>query len=61
MNQDGLFFVGMLRKILPDIPIIVSSGRLEAEAEHQFRALGPLRSSRKCGGREGKPVRLEAH
>ena len=39
-NQDGLSFVGMLRKVLPDIPIIVSSGRLEAEAESQFRALG---------------------
>lgn len=39
-NQDGLSFVGMLRKVLPDIPIIVSSGRLEEEAERQFRTLG---------------------
>ena len=39
-NQDGLAFVGMLRKILPEIPIIVSSGRLEEETENQFRALG---------------------
>ena len=39
-NQDGLSFVGMLRKILPEIPIIVSSGRLEDEVQSQFRALG---------------------
>ncbi len=39
-NQDGLSFVAMLRKILPEIPIIVSSGRLEEEIENRFRALG---------------------
>lgn len=39
-NQDGLSFVGMLRKVLPEIPIIVSSGRLEDETEKRFRALG---------------------
>ena len=42
-NQDGLSFVGMLRKILPEIPIIVSSGRLEEETENRFRALGVTR------------------
>ena len=39
-NQDGLSFVGILRKILPEIPIIVSSGRLEEETERQFKAFG---------------------
>ena len=41
-NQDGLSFVGVLRKIRPQTPIIVSSGRLEEETKGQFVALGVI-------------------
>ncbi|MDZ4405530.1 response regulator [Prosthecobacter sp.] len=39
-NQDGLVFVSILKKILPDIPVIVSSGRLEDDMRKKFQALG---------------------
>jgi len=37
---DGLDFVRALRRLLPAIPIIVSSGRMEDEALETFRSLG---------------------
>ena len=37
---DGLDFVRALRRLLPAIPIIVSSGRMEDEAQETFRSLG---------------------
>jgi len=39
-HMDGLAFVRALRKILPDIPVIVASGRLEPAPAQEFRKLG---------------------
>jgi len=39
-NHDGVVFVAALRQILPDIPVMVSSGRLEEDSKQQFQALG---------------------
>ena len=39
-NQDGFAFVTALRRTLPDIPVVVSSGRLDGDAKERFQALG---------------------
>jgi PAS domain S-box-containing protein len=39
-NQDGLVFVGILKRVLPYIPVVVCSGKLDDEAQKQFEALG---------------------
>jgi signal transduction histidine kinase/CheY-like chemotaxis protein len=39
-HMDGLDFVREVRRILPDIPVMVASGRLEDPAAAEFKALG---------------------
>ncbi len=39
-NQDGFVFVNVLKRMLPDIPVVVSSGRLEDDMKEKFQALG---------------------
>ena len=39
-RMNGLEFVRTLRRMLPDIPIVVASGRLEEALIREFRALG---------------------
>ena len=39
-NQDGIAFVTALRRTLPDIPVVVSSGRLDHDTTQKFQALG---------------------
>jgi two-component system cell cycle sensor histidine kinase/response regulator CckA len=39
-HMDGLAFVRALRKLLPNIPIIVASGRLEPAPAQELRKLG---------------------
>ena len=39
-HMDGLAFVRTLRRILPDIPIVVASGRMEDALAGEFKALG---------------------
>ena len=38
--MDGLGFVGALRRMLPDIPVMVISGRMEDAMDAEFRTLG---------------------
>jgi two-component system cell cycle sensor histidine kinase/response regulator CckA len=38
--MDGLTFVRALRRILPDIPVVVTSGRMEESLIGEFKALG---------------------
>ncbi|MFO1484483.1 MAG: response regulator [Verrucomicrobiaceae bacterium] len=39
-NQDGLVFVQVLKRVLPRVPVIVSSGKLEESTRAEFEALG---------------------
>lgn len=39
-HMDGLAFVRALRRMLPDIPIVAASGRLEDMTKKEFKALG---------------------
>lgn len=39
-NQDGLAFINSLRKILPDIPIVLSSGLLDDGKKRELEVLG---------------------
>ncbi len=39
-GMDGLAFVRALRRTLPDIPVVVASGRLDESVAAEFRALG---------------------
>lgn len=39
-NMGGLAFVHSVRRLLPDIPIVVTSGHLELKDKNQFKALG---------------------
>jgi PAS domain S-box-containing protein len=39
-NMDGLTFVRALRRMLPDIPVVVASGRLEDAVAREFESLG---------------------
>lgn len=39
-HMDGLMFVRALRRILPDIPVVVASGRLDDDVAEEFKALG---------------------
>jgi CheY-like chemotaxis protein len=39
-HMDGLAFVRVLRQMLPDIPIVLASGRLDDAAAGGFKALG---------------------
>ena len=41
--MDGLAFVRALRQILPDIPVVVTSGRMEDSEAAEFKALGVTR------------------
>ena len=38
--MDGLELVRRLRRLLPDVPVVVSSGRMEEELRQAFEALG---------------------
>ena len=39
-NMDGLTFVRALRRMLPDIPVVVASGRLDDTLAKEFETLG---------------------
>ncbi|MDB6039529.1 MAG: response regulator, partial [Verrucomicrobiales bacterium] len=39
-HMDGLAFVRALRRILPDIPVVVASGRMEYPLAAEFKSLG---------------------
>ena len=39
-QMDGLAFVRALRRMLPDIPVIVASGRMEEALAVEFKTLG---------------------
>ena len=39
-HMDGLGFVRALRRMLPDIPVVVASGRMEDAVAWELRALG---------------------
>jgi two-component system, cell cycle sensor histidine kinase and response regulator CckA len=39
-HMDGLEFVRALRRMLPDIPVIVASGRMDEPLSAEFRSLG---------------------
>jgi PAS domain S-box-containing protein len=39
-QMDGLMFVHALRQILPDIPVVVASGRMEDAVVEEFKTLG---------------------
>jgi len=39
-RMDGLAFIRSLRKMLPDIPVLVASGRMDDEAAEALKALG---------------------
>jgi len=39
-HMDGLAFVRVLRLVLPDVPVVVASGRLEAPQAAEMQALG---------------------
>ncbi len=39
-QMDGLSFVSALRKQMPDIPVVVASGRLEEHHKQEFKAMG---------------------
>ena len=39
-HMDGLTFVRALRRMLPDIPIVVASGRMEDTMIAEFKTLG---------------------
>jgi len=42
-NMDGLTFVRLVRRILPDLPIVMTSGRMEDEEAKEFKTLGVTR------------------
>ncbi|MDZ4403445.1 PAS domain S-box protein [Prosthecobacter sp.] len=39
-HMDGLAFVRTLRRMLPDIPVVVASGRLDDAVAEEFKSLG---------------------
>ena len=39
-HLDGLAFVRALRQMLPDIPVVVASGRMEDTVAAEFKTLG---------------------
>jgi two-component system cell cycle sensor histidine kinase/response regulator CckA len=39
-HMDGLAFVRTLRKMMPDIPVVVASGRLDDALAGEFKRLG---------------------
>jgi CheY-like chemotaxis protein len=39
-QMDGVAFIGALRRVLPDVPVIVASGRLETPPEQELKRLG---------------------
>jgi two-component system, cell cycle sensor histidine kinase and response regulator CckA len=39
-EMDGLAFTRALRRVLPDIPVVVASGRLDDAVEVEFKGLG---------------------
>jgi len=41
-NQDGFEFINLLRRVLPNIPVVVSSGMMEDGMKEKFEALGPV-------------------
>ena len=41
-NMDGLNFIRVLRRMLPDIPVVVTSGLLEEAAAKEFKTLGAV-------------------
>ena len=43
-HMDGLAFVRALRRMLPDIPVVVASGRMEDALTAEFKTLGVMSS-----------------
>ena len=41
-HMDGLNFIRVLRRMLPDIPVVVTSGLLEEAAAKEFKAMGAV-------------------
>jgi len=41
-HMDGLSFIRVLRRMLPDIPVVVTSGLLEDAAAKEFKTLGTV-------------------
>lgn len=41
-HMDGLTFLRVLRRMLPEIPVIVTTGLLYDEASEEFKALGAI-------------------
>jgi len=41
-HMDGLNFIRVLRRMLPDIPVVVTSGLLEEDAAREFKNLGAI-------------------
>ena len=41
-HMDGLSFIRVLRRMLPDIPVVVASGLLEDAAAKEFKTLGSI-------------------
>ena len=39
-HMDGLAFVRSVRRMLPDVPIMVTSGRLDNAVAEEFKTLG---------------------
>jgi PAS domain S-box-containing protein len=39
-QMDGVAFIGALRRVLPGVPVIVASGRLETPPEQELKRLG---------------------
>jgi CheY-like chemotaxis protein len=39
-HMDGLTYVRTLRRILPNIPVVISSGRMEEKDREEFKNLG---------------------
>ena len=41
-HMDGISFIRVLRRMLPDIPVVVASGLLEDAAAQEFKTLGSI-------------------
>jgi CheY-like chemotaxis protein len=39
-QMDGLMFVHTLRQMIPDLPVVVASGRMEDAVMEEFKTLG---------------------
>jgi PAS domain S-box-containing protein len=41
-HMDGINFLRMLRRVMPDIPVLISTGLLDETATKEFKALGTI-------------------